>query len=119
MLKNETKNQEDAVEKYFCIPFEKAQVYQMNQENSIFLFQLLMANKLNGGGERIIPEKKKPFLVKLIEKRIKHCFTFEINDSGLILFLAIISKTAGGAVMYLTYLQYWSDILSRLKAVRF
>lgn len=54
----------------------------------------------------IVPEKKLPFMVQLIKKRIEHCFTFKM-DFDSILFLSFLSETPGIAVIYLWYLQYW------------
>jgi hypothetical protein len=101
-LPHEVVKQEDAVEKYFCIPFEKSPRHPMDEENSEFLIKLLLADR-----EFELPEEEKPFLVKLIEKRLKYGMTYKIKDSRLILFLAILARNAGSAVMYMTYLQYW------------
>ena len=51
---------------------------------------------------------EKPFLYKLIEKRIRYCFTFSILDERLLLFLTAVAQTPGKAIMYLTYMQYWA-----------
>lgn len=53
-----------------------------------------------------IPEKEKPGMMQLIEKRIKGCLTIEVIDVRLIVFLAYLCETPGKAVMYLAYLQY-------------
>lgn len=102
MLKQETINQEDAVEQYFCKPFDVAKRYPLTEEDSTFLLGLLFK-----GSAFSIPDEEKPFLVKVIEKRIEYSFSFKINDARLILFIAIITRTPGTAIMYLTYLQYW------------
>ena len=94
--------QENAVEKYFCEPFDKAQGVPMSNEIKEVLMQLLMAKEI-----RELPEQKKPFLIKVIEGRLKTSFSFSIKDRRLILFIATISQTPGTAIMYLTYLQYW------------
>lgn len=54
-----------------------------------------------------LPEKDKPFLFKLIEKRIKFHFSFQINDDRLLLFLVAICQEAGTAITSLWYIQYW------------
>ncbi len=102
MLQSKITKQKNAVEKYFCKPFDKAQRVPISKENTEILMQLLMAK-----GALKIPEKEKPFLVKVIEGRLKTSFSFSIRDSRLTLFIAIISQTPGTAIMYLTYLQYW------------
>lgn len=102
MLKQETINQEDAVEQYFCKPFDVAKRYPLTEENSAFLLELLFKSPAYS-----IPDKEKPFLVQVIEKRLQYSFSFKINDARLILFIAIITRTPGTAIMYLVYLQYW------------
>jgi len=102
MLPNEVTTQPDSIEKYFCIPFEKIQRVPMNEEDTTLLMQLLMAKK-----GITMPENKKPFLMQVIEKRIKHCFQYKIEDMRLLMFLMVITVSPGTAVMYLTYLQYW------------
>lgn len=101
MLSKETTTEPDAIEKIFCVPFEKLEQYPMDNEiENIFLF-LLMAD----------PDKKlnteKPFLYKVIEKRVQYCFNYAINDARLIMILCILAVSPGCAVMYLTYLQYY------------
>lgn len=54
-----------------------------------------------------MPPSQKPFLMQVIEKRIKHCFTYSIKDEKLTFFLAIISERVGIAIVYLWYLQFW------------
>jgi len=102
MLKNKTTLQPDAIEKYFCEPFDQATRCPMDEETTKFLMQLLIVKEM-----KEMPEKKKPFLIKMIEQRIKGSFSFKITDNRLIAFIAVISETPGKAVMYLTYLQYW------------
>lgn len=102
MLQNEITKQENAVEEYFCKPFSKLQKHEMDKETTGFLITLLMSKDK----QKELPEKEKPFLMKLIEQRIKGCFSFDIKDTRLILFITIIAKSAGTAVMYLTYLQW-------------
>lgn len=57
-----------------------------------------------------IPDKEKPFLFQIIEKRLQHCFTIKIEDHRLILFLCVLAESPGSAIMYLWYLQYWCFI---------
>lgn len=102
MLQTKLIKQKNAIEKYFCEPFEKAPRLPMNEENSQYLIQLLLTKATTE-----IPEKEKPFLIKVIESRL-NAFSYVIKDGRLILFIAIISRTPGTAIMYLTYLQYWS-----------
>lgn len=101
MLEIKTTDQEDSIEKYFCKPFGKLRRYPKNEEMTKMLIQFIMNKHFQ------MPVKDQPFLFQVIVKRLEVCFTFKINDHALILFLAVLSKTPGTAIMYLTYLQYW------------
>lgn len=99
---SETKN-EFAIENIVCSAIKKSKKEPINDEDSEILISLLMSNApLN------IPEKEKPFLYKVIEKRIEFSFDFTMENK-LILFLCQISKSPGNALLYLWYLQYWSN----------
>lgn len=102
MLNQEILKDGTAIEKIFCEPFEKLQRHQMSEDLTKLMIKLMMSDK-----NVTIPEKDKPFLFKVIESRIKHCFTYSIDDNRLILFLMMLTQSPGTAVMYLTYLQYW------------
>jgi len=65
------------------------------------LMRVYLAKGLN------IPDKEKPFLFQVIEKRLQYCFTIKIEDQRLILFLCALAESPGSAIMYLWYLQYW------------
>lgn len=103
MLEKEVLSKENSIEEIFCKEFEKLPIQEMDSELASILLQLLL------GEIKEIPEKDKPFIMKLIEKRIEVCFDYEILDPKLLLFLSIVSETPGKAVMYLTYLQYWAN----------
>lgn len=103
MLKIENTKQPDAVEKIFCQPFEKLKRYPVNGENMEILMKLLLYKNAFDD----IPDNEKPFIYQLIEKRIKYCFTYKIEDPRLLIFLSLIAESPGKAVMYLAYLQYW------------
>lgn len=94
--------EKNSIELEFCEPFQKLRLHPMDEETTKILIQLLFASK-----NVIIPEDEKPFLYKLIEKRLT-AYTYTITDTRLIFFLIVISRTPGKAVMYMTYLQYWS-----------
>lgn len=101
-LPNKVTTQPDAVETYFCVPFEMLEKFPMSDDKSQLLSLLILGN-----GNKTIEEDSKPFLYKLIEKRISVMLSYEIDDARLILFLCLICLSPGNAVMYLTYLQYW------------
>lgn len=94
----------DSVENIFCIPFGALPKYPMDKETAELMIQLMFS----GDAVPNIPEKDKPFLYKIIESRASASFTVKITDVKLILFLCVLTKTPGIAVMYLTYLQYWA-----------
>lgn len=102
MLEYEVVKQPDAIEKYFCKPFDELKRHEMDVESFMMLSRLLLIPK-----NATFSHDDKPFLIKVIEKRIPACFTFKTNDERLILFLAYIAESPGSAVMYLTYIQYW------------
>jgi hypothetical protein len=105
-LLQESINDPEAIEKLFCIPFNKLRSHPMDEETTGLFLQLTFSGE--HGKEVVIPEKEKPFLYKVIESRVKGAFTFILNDSRLIMFLCVIAKTPGTAIMYLTYMQYWA-----------
>lgn len=94
----------NAIQEHVCIPIDKTQKHPMDRETSEILVKLSLS------GDVEIPENEKPFLYKVIEKRIKHCFNYTIKDPKLIIFLCYISERPGKAILYLWYLQYWSHL---------
>lgn len=102
MLQEEQALSPDAIENIVCKPMEKLKRFPMDQDTTGVFVQLCLMPK-----EFSIPEKEKPFLYSVIEKRIEHCYTFTIKDARLILAIAMLSETPGSAVLYLWYLQYW------------
>ena len=109
MLDEKVIQDQTAIEELFCKPFEKLKQHNMDNETSGLMIQLLMGNPQE------IPEKEKPFLLKLIEKRIEVVFDYVITDIKLLLFLCVLTETPGKAVMYLTYLQYWAKKNSKFE----
>lgn len=55
-------------------------------------------------GEKLSSEK--PFLMRLIEERVKVCFTYTISECAALM-LARIAQSPGKAIIYCWYLQYW------------
>ena len=92
----------DSIEKLIIPQIENSPKIPMDKEISEILISLMLA-----GNKFSIVEKDKPFLVKVIEKRIDACQTFLISDFRLILFLATISEMPGNAILYLWYIQNW------------
>jgi hypothetical protein len=100
----ETIQNPNAVEEFICKAMDKASRVEMSKDDTELLVQLLMVGKPIPLST--VKKVDKYFLYELIEKRVEHCFTFKIPDSRAIVFISAIAKSAGTAVMYLTYLQY-------------
>lgn len=104
----------DSIKKIICDPIEAAPKYPMDEETTGILVKLLFSGQINP----VIKDSEKPFLYQLIEKRLS-LFNFTIRDTRLIVFLMIISRSPGVAVMYLWYLQYWAkNIILRISLLR-
>lgn len=109
MLPNTEALNPSAIEINVCKKIEICPKEQLNDENNGFLIQLLFASRSRSFPKiSEIPEKEKPFLYKVIEKRVNACCNYKINDVALILFLDLISENPAVAVMYCWYLQYWA-----------
>jgi hypothetical protein len=95
----------DAIEKHFCVKFEKLQHHAMTEKLSEAFMKSVLIEKSEG---RInIPEEEKPHVFKIIEKRLEVIFDYTMTDE-LKLFITILCETPGKSVMYLWYLQYVS-----------
>ena len=102
LLPKESIKDTNAIENYICKPLDEIKKNKITPMSQIFgMLCLSSPIPLNE-----IKDSEKPFLCKLIEKRIEHCYTFRITDSRVILMLAQVSKVAGNAILYVTYLQY-------------
>jgi len=54
-----------------------------------------------------LPDEEKPFIFKIIEKRLEHHFTFKITDQRATLAISVWARSAGTAILYLWYIQAW------------
>lgn len=110
MLPREKLTQRDAVEKYFCIPFESVPQIPLDKETMEILAKMLLSpplapDKLEGAD--------KPFVLRIAQNYLD-VFPVKISDGRLLLFLAVISKgSPGHIIMFVTYLQYWSHKYSK------
>lgn len=94
----------NAVEKYICEPMHKLpKAEEMEVEDTKLLVGLLKASP-----NKKMAEIDKPFIFRMIEKRVNARLSVKITDHRLILFLCIICKTPCKAVLYLYYIQYWA-----------
>lgn len=103
MLNSKEIENPNAVEEIICKQLDRCQKQSMNEKDSELFVMLCLSRPIPLSE---IKEEEKPFLCKLIEKRVKHCYTFTITDSRVILMIAQVSVSAGNAVLYIAYLQY-------------
>jgi hypothetical protein len=101
---NVTEN-DNSIEELFCKRFDELSRYPMNNETSQ-IFVKMMRSK---NSDFVIQEADKSFIYKVIEIRISHIHTFEVDDRVL-LFLSFLCKSAGECVMYIWYMQYQSKL---------
>lgn len=110
MLKNEETKNPNAIETYVCKEMEKCDRVEMDKDTMELLMKLLlmrMQNKDKSNKEEFsIPEKEKPFILKMLEGRLQ-LYQFKLNGNDLRFFLAVLCKSPGNVVLYLWYLQYW------------
>ena len=111
MLKNEETKNPNAIETYVCKEMEKCEREPMNKDTCDVFLRLMISrmqnkDRLQSIKKFEIPEKEKPFIVKMLEGRLQ-MYQFKINDFDLRFFIAIICVSPGNIVLYLWYLQYW------------
>jgi hypothetical protein len=107
MLENNVIQQEDSIEELFAKKFDKLNKYPMDNETAEIFIKL----RLSKNSSYVIPEDDKPFLYKVMEKRISVIHSYTVDDRVL-LFLSFVSKSAGICVMYCWYLQYKSKTMN-------
>jgi hypothetical protein len=103
MIEFSITEQPNSIEELFAKKFEQLNKYPMDNETSEIFVKLILSK--NSSFE--IPEGEKPFIYKLLEKRISVVHDYKVDDRVL-LFLSWICKSAGVGVMYCWYLQYES-----------
>jgi hypothetical protein len=103
MIEFSVTEQPNSIEELFAKKFEQLNKYPMDNETSEIFVKLILSK--NSSFE--IPEGEKPFIYKLLEKRISVVHDYKVDDRVL-LFLSWICKSAGVGVMYCWYLQYES-----------
>lgn len=103
MLEFSVTEKSNSIEELFSKKFEQLNKYPMDNETSEIFVKLILSKN----SEYEIPENEKPFLYKLLEKRISVIHDYQVDDRVL-LFLSWICKSAGIGVMYCWYFQYES-----------
>jgi len=102
MLDSSYRNRENAIEEVVydflkdCDPVEMTQ-----QTTETFLMIGMMPKNVK------LKTEEKPFVFQVMEKRVKHCFTFKFTDERALLALSIWAESAGVAITYLWYIQAW------------
>ena len=103
MIQFSVTEQPNSIEELFAKKFEKLSKYPMDNETSEIFVKLILSK--NSSYE--IAEEEKPFIYKLLQKRILAVHDYQVDDRILI-FLSWICKSSGVGVMYCWYLQYES-----------
>ena len=96
------KNKENAIEEIVYDFLKDCETVEMSSESTKNLLMIAMLPK-----DLEFKEEEKPFLFKIMEKRIKHTLTFQITDERVLLVLSDWAKSAGQAILYLWYIQGW------------
>ena len=91
----------NSIEELFAKHFDECYKIPMDNETSEIFMKLTLLKDI----DLDIPEEEKPFIYKLIEKRISVIHDFKLDDKVL-MFLSFICESAGVGVMYVWYLQY-------------
>ncbi len=95
----------DLIENLVCKKMDITEVKPLSDKESELLVNLFFYN-----GDFNIKESEKPFIYKLMEKRIIGVFDYKVEEKGL-LFLSGLIDSPGVAVMMCWYLQYKSKKL--------
>jgi len=114
-LPKETINNPSAVEDIFCKKFQKILsdvrlLRPMDEHEMKIMLAAVSVDMVEGTEDpfdSIKEDPNAPFIVKLTFKILETRFTFTCSNS-LKALIAIVSETAGTAIMYLTYLQCWA-----------
>ena len=101
MLDISVTTQENSIEELFAKEFDKFKNSPMDKDTSELFITLTLAKNIPID----IPEGKKPFLYKLMERRLEVLHNYKL-DFKTLLFLSFLCKNAGTCVMYIWYLQY-------------
>lgn len=110
MLPDKFVIEKNSAEELFCKPFGELEKNPLDQNDMELMIHLLMIASGRFGKRLDIPEEEKPFLYKVMEKRMNVVFNFKIVDPEALMFMSYMSQTPAGVVMYLTYLQYWCKV---------
>jgi hypothetical protein len=108
MLEYNLTQKEDSIEELFAKKFDLLTKYPMDNETAEIFIKLSMSKN----SSYVIPENDKPFIYKIMERRIEVIHNYTVDDR-ILLFLSYICKSAGQSVMYCWYLQYKSKCMNK------
>jgi len=103
MLDFNLTQKEDSIETFFAKKFDSLSKYPMDNETAEIYIKLLMSVN----SSYVIPDDEKPFIYKVMERRLSAIHTYSVDDR-ILLFLSYLCKSASQSVMYCWYLQYKS-----------
>jgi hypothetical protein len=104
MLDFNLTQKEDSIEEFFAKKFDSLSKYPMDNETAEIFIKL----NLSKNSSYVISENEKPFIYKVMERRLSAIHTYSVDDR-ILLFLSYLCKSAGQAVMYCWYIQYKSS----------
>lgn len=106
-----TTTEEDAVEKYFCVPFEKLHKEPLSMDDAKLLLSFMFIKEDSENLNEIYKELNNPdqpsIAYQIFTQRFFKTYNFSM-DKRLLCFFSIIMDTPGKTVMYGTYLAYWA-----------
>jgi len=106
MLERKTIENPKAIETFFCEPFGKLPLRKATEDEMELLMRIAISKEPNRSLFSTKEEfNEMPFSVQLAYKALNGRFSFKMSDS-LVILVAVVGKSAGIIVMYLTYLQY-------------
>ena len=102
MLDNSYTNKQNAIEEVVYDFLKDCELVEMSKDiTKTYLMIGLMPRHAK------LSIEEKPFIFKVIEKRVENSFTFKFTDERALLVISILAETAGVAIIYLWYIQAW------------
>jgi hypothetical protein len=105
MLKYEAINDPTSVENFFCENFKRKNPVELSMDLRDTILTLLMSHEKSFNS---IPDKAKPYQLKIVENAIQGRFSFITDDSRVSLFILSLGITPGICTMLLTMVQYFA-----------
>lgn len=92
----------NAIEEIVFKPLKSAKKIALTEESSGMLAKLVLGGK---APFKSIEEAEKPFLYKVIERRVEVCHDFKFVDNRAILFLCLNCDSLGDAQLFIWFIQ--------------